>query len=72
MLASSLITSDESDTTTADQTQADRNHGDDKQYMNQPSQCVGSEHAKKPQNDEKNGNCFKHGEKFAMTANRRV
>jgi len=40
--------------------------------MNQPSQCVGSEHAKKPQNDEKNGNCFKHGEKFAMTANVRV
>lgn len=31
LLASSLITSDESDTTTADQAQADRNHGDDKQ-----------------------------------------
>ena len=72
LIASSLITADDSDTTTADQAQDDRNHGDDKQQMNQPSQCVGGEHAKKPKNDQKNRNCFKHSSKFAMVTNVRV
>jgi hypothetical protein len=40
--------------------------------MNQPSQGVGGEHAKKPKNDQKNRNCFKHGSKFAVVTNVRV
>jgi len=54
------------------ETQNNDNNGDHKQQVDQPSQGVGADQAKEPENDQKNGDRFKHGNRNATEVNKVV
>lgn len=51
-----------SDTTTTDQSQQNRDHSNDQQDMNQATHRVRSDQSKQPENDKYYRNCFQHND----------